>query len=334
MIRLSFTAEALTPLVIAGAAGTGAGPRQEGLRPPSLRGVMRFWFRAMMGAVVGDSSGHATLRELESRVFGSTEAGSSVRIRTWALEVADGRPAHLCMNDQRLEDPGHGVYRDYRRISKPALEPRSRFAVQLEARTLAPLQIAAQSLWLTAALGGVGNRARRGFGSLSLDWGDSPGASELREVLPDLTCPDGNLESIAEWLQSGVGQVRSSYAGLAGATPSRAPAGFSTLSRDTARLWLVTPSNGFWCHWTEAMDALREDPYRGYKSSRRMRSIGKADPRLASPLIIQIKRTSGGKHFGVLLAFENAQYLGTNCCHLDGYLNRASSLTSVEIKLP
>lgn len=332
MIRLSFTAKAITPLVIAGAGGPGAGPTQEGLRGPSLRGVMRFWFRAMMGGVVDTSGGYDALWDVESRVFGSTKAGSAVRVRTSAPSVAPDT-AYLCMNDQRTnQDPGAG--KNYRGISKAALQPGSRFDVEIQARTQAPLELAAQALWLATTLGGIGNRARRGFGSLSLEWKAPPSAGELRRMLPDLAYPDGDLESIAAWLQSGVSQVRSSYAGFAGATRSCAPAGFSTLSKGTARLWLVTSQEKFWKSWSQAMDGLRDVLYRPYKGARRIDSIGSANPRLASPLIIQIKRTSGGDYFGVLLAFENAHYLGPGARHLDAFLTGASSLKRVEVALP
>lgn len=88
------------------------------------------------------------------------------------------------------------------------------------------------------------------------------------------------------------------------------------------------------------MDGLRDVLYRPYKlylakkTGDRIVSIGSAKPRLASPLIIQIKRTTGGNYFGILLAFENTQYLGASSCHLETFLKGTSSLTSVEVTLP
>lgn len=48
MKGLSFKLQVITPLFLAGA-------RQQHveLRPPSIRGALRFWSRAMMGVVVG-----------------------------------------------------------------------------------------------------------------------------------------------------------------------------------------------------------------------------------------------------------------------------------------
>lgn len=331
---IRFTAEALTPLVIAGAGGDGASPVKEGLRAPSLRGLMRFWFRAMMGGVVNTSGGYDKLRNLESRVFGSTKAGSAARIRSVARSIApDPYEAHLCMNDQRRRNE-RGADKNYIAIKKEALPPGSQFDVELGASTQPPLELAAQALWLAAMLGGVGNRSRRGFGSLSLEWADPDAPGALCEVLPGLAYPDGDIEHIATWLEKALAEVRSSYARLAGTSGGGAASGFSALSGGTARLWLVTPSNGFWSDWSEAMGALREDPYRAYKANQDLTSIGNARPREASPLIIQIKRTSGGEYFGVLLAFENAKYLGAKSCHLDSFLKGTSILTSLEVKLP
>lgn len=44
-----FEMEVLTPLFIAGSDPKGVELRREGIRLPSIRGALRFWFRAMMG---------------------------------------------------------------------------------------------------------------------------------------------------------------------------------------------------------------------------------------------------------------------------------------------
>src|SRR5512147_1727418 len=79
--------EAVTPLWIGG-----ADARAE-LRPPSVRGCMRFWFRALAGGLLGE-----TLNEIlraESAVFGNTARASSVVVRLFgspitSVSVIDG----------------------------------------------------------------------------------------------------------------------------------------------------------------------------------------------------------------------------------------------------
>ncbi|MCD6363255.1 MAG: type III-B CRISPR module RAMP protein Cmr1, partial [Synergistetes bacterium] len=47
MHKVSLEVETVTPLFIAGADQRNIG--NEGLRPPSLRGLLRWWFRAALG---------------------------------------------------------------------------------------------------------------------------------------------------------------------------------------------------------------------------------------------------------------------------------------------
>lgn len=49
------------------------------LRPSAFRGPLRFWFRAMMGKIVGDDL--KTLKQLEALAFGATDAGSPFQLR-------------------------------------------------------------------------------------------------------------------------------------------------------------------------------------------------------------------------------------------------------------
>ncbi len=65
--------EAVTPLWIGGAG------RQAELRPPSVRGSLRFWFRALAGGLLGEEL--RSVWEAESAVFGNTTRASSVVVR-------------------------------------------------------------------------------------------------------------------------------------------------------------------------------------------------------------------------------------------------------------
>ena len=65
--------EAVTPLWIGGAG------RQPELRPPSVRGCLRYWLRALLGGTLGEDL--KTLRQAEMAVFGSPQRISPVIIR-------------------------------------------------------------------------------------------------------------------------------------------------------------------------------------------------------------------------------------------------------------
>jgi CRISPR-associated protein Cmr1 len=72
-VNVELSLETVTPIFL------GRADQQPELRPASFRGALRYWYRALVGGVVG-SDLHA-LRVAESKVFGDTEGSSPVRLR-------------------------------------------------------------------------------------------------------------------------------------------------------------------------------------------------------------------------------------------------------------
>ena len=62
MKAITFECETITPMFLTGADG-----RTPELRPPSIKGAMRFWWRAMNGHLPLDK-----LKEEESKIFGAS----------------------------------------------------------------------------------------------------------------------------------------------------------------------------------------------------------------------------------------------------------------------
>src|SRR5438132_13473896 len=80
MPEAKFTLRTLTPLFLAGADQTKAE-----LRPPSFRGLMRYWQRALVGGLVGTSPKELEqVMEAETALFGATDAGSAVAVKVSA----------------------------------------------------------------------------------------------------------------------------------------------------------------------------------------------------------------------------------------------------------
>jgi len=82
MKTITFTCETITPLFLAGADGT-----TPELRAPSIKGALRFWWRAMNGHLPLDDEKDSTgktikegLKTLEGKIFGNTSARSSFAI--------------------------------------------------------------------------------------------------------------------------------------------------------------------------------------------------------------------------------------------------------------
>ncbi len=155
------------------------------LRPATLRGLLRWWWRTMHAAYLDRD----TLKRLETAVWGDAESSSPVRIAVDFMEGEEPRKHPDRKDQQFLKKHGlrtperkmtQGLFyasygmaeKDIRRWFRPA---RSLWRVILTARpgrfngvSLDPRQLseqAAAALWLLTQFGGAGSRTRKGFGS-------------------------------------------------------------------------------------------------------------------------------------------------------------------------
>lgn len=154
--------------------GKGAAPDDEpGLRVSSLRGAVRYWFRALAWQRVGNRP--RVLAALERRVFGSTGAASPVRMRI------PPPPVNRTTGGDWTHGPG-GEWIGYllgqghysapdRTVTVRFLPPGPRSDITLKVRFGPDDRVNAlvmAGLWLVCAYGGVGARTRRGFGGLRI----------------------------------------------------------------------------------------------------------------------------------------------------------------------
>ena len=185
-LRLTVT----TPLFNGGGTNDEAGdPDGTGVRVSSLRGAMRFWFRALAAAITGPDL--RLLARLERTVFGSTGAASPVRLRIprqppLTATTADHSflPRRGAKSDEIRNHPGrwivyllgqgHGDLRNCT-LTRPYVAPGEGFELKLwfgpDADRAA---LALASLWMTCAYGGLGARVRRGFGGLRIVGAEGP----------------------------------------------------------------------------------------------------------------------------------------------------------------
>src|SRR5438270_10146477 len=73
-----------------GGAEAGQNDLEDPFRIPSIRGQLRFWWRATIGGQYEDAD---RLREAESKIWGSTEHASRVRLRILQADRGTERPA-------------------------------------------------------------------------------------------------------------------------------------------------------------------------------------------------------------------------------------------------
>ncbi|MGP4017477.1 type III-B CRISPR module RAMP protein Cmr1 [Saccharopolyspora sp. 5N708] len=179
----TFHLEVVTPLF----SGDDPTSTDSPIRVPSIRGALRYWFRAVAtGHGVDDLS---TLAKEESEIFGDTQNPSAIRMRVISQLVAGGsgtEPAWAKPRSNGAARGGHGrdrnkgqfngvhyllgqglwSHRD--RLTRPFVEPGGRFELQVRL-TDHDEQVNSRfllAMWAWLTYGGLGSRVRRGFGQL------------------------------------------------------------------------------------------------------------------------------------------------------------------------
>lgn len=178
-----------TPLFSRGADNR---PKAE-VRPPSLKGLLRFWFRSIIWPQLGSVEG--VWRE-EQRLFGSTKGQGkfliSITERQGLVQVARGEK----WERHGLAYLGYGAV-DRGETVRPYLKQGGHFTVALTLKkdiSDEEIEFLVKSLKALGLFGGVGARSRKGFGSLSLvslkldgkkDWSAPATIKELQENIKD-----------------------------------------------------------------------------------------------------------------------------------------------------
>ncbi|MGQ9921904.1 MAG: type III-B CRISPR module RAMP protein Cmr1 [Desulfobacca sp.] len=187
----SFEVRFITPLLMGG-----SDPRELdslGLRGNSLRGVWRFWLRALLGGML-PTSRPDTLLALENEVFGKT-GRATFRLRL--LRQSANRQDFL-----RLPHKTGGAA-----AQKPGYQEGARFQVDILPRphvmSADMAKVLLAGIWLWGYLGAMGNRARRGFGSPVL----APAAGQTNpfETLDlQLRQEFQDADDLAQYLRAGI----------------------------------------------------------------------------------------------------------------------------------
>ena len=213
MTWTTLTLQVTTPLFNGGGdAGVGpsAAAEDEGVRAASIRGAMRFWFRALAGALTGPDL--ELLGAMERSIFGGAGSGDDgagaspvlLRIPRQPSLVLPAGP-HVFV-PRRPPEGDRRAQREHREhpnrwilylmgqglanlatfeILRPYVPPGQEFEVKVGFRHARDSSVAERaaieglavaSLWLACAYGGIGARTRRGFGGVRITGAKGPGA--------------------------------------------------------------------------------------------------------------------------------------------------------------
>lgn len=255
LLKAEFACTVLTPMFLSGVDQTTCE-----FRAPSLRGVMRYWYRALLGG-----KGVTDLDELktqESAVFGSTEAASPVKVRITPVAVPleqRGMPGDLPeWSSDSFNNPIKYLWYsvDLGDNNRAFIQPGTSFTVSFtavlprgkgETRVRHAFQETLTAFWLVAHLGSLGTRARRAAGSFSAQLVRTHGSFESPPFREDGRFDPGTV-------QNALGSLLPN--------PSAASTEFSTLGSNS-RVWRSGLAKAYTQRdWTDAVyniaDNLKE----------------------------------------------------------------------------
>ena len=206
------TYKVVTPLFI-----SGEDHKEAELRGPSIKGALRFWYRAIALPRLGSWK---KVKDEEQKIFGSSDTGQG----QFLLRVTTNDKVVITQSPQLWPDHGSaylgygliGLGRDGNRrqvqTSRPYINPGTTFTVEIILKPNCPIEtipILRKSLIALGLLGGLGARSRHGFGSLAIeslkikvhdlekredDW-FPPGSRE--DLYKEINCFVGELVSLS-----------------------------------------------------------------------------------------------------------------------------------------
>jgi|GEM_PF-866892 len=265
------------------------------LRPASVRGVLRDWFRRMMADLIGQGNEKAwsgNLFETEEHVFGSS-AGQASRllVESPSKPKFDGADTPVGRTPAGIAYLGYGPYRYVRGKGQvqhaQAIFPGQdiEFCMRFRWRPgdgekikEAVRDLVLGSLWLWTHLGGLGKRTRRGFGSL---W-----VTDVKGPVPDAWAkqfgPLADMEALKKRILEGLRQAQASFSDAATkilgsdavSTEYHARWGYSSLARSQAVIVPTATAKGEKA-WEKALDdiGLRYKCFRSTLDRRRFSDL-------------------------------------------------------------
>lgn len=179
MEKIEATFRVVTPMFM-----SGADQSKAELRLPSIKGALRFWWRALAWSRYGDLE---KIREEEARLFGSTDEGQAAVL----MKLSSPAPPKISEKGQVLKDGdrvvgegarylGYGVMEAFAsrnkgtqagQLTRPCLLSPFEFTLELRfgrRSTEQQLISLAKALELMGLAGSLGSKSRKGYGSLTL----------------------------------------------------------------------------------------------------------------------------------------------------------------------
>jgi len=133
----------------------GENTEQAELRPPAIKGGMRFWWRAIHGNLSLED-----LKKQESDLFGGAGAGDDTRKSCFRIKLSSAS-----LTPKQIDVLPH---KNDKHFSINGYSENSKFTLQFIGKNATDIKKITKIFELTTILGGLGQRSRRGFGSVQI----------------------------------------------------------------------------------------------------------------------------------------------------------------------
>ena len=270
MEQKEYKFEIVTPLIM-----SGADRNNLELRTQSIKGILRWWYRFINGGIKGLNQ----LKIDEADIFGSQDKASKIKLKINDIPKQTTQ-AYLCMNDNR-----NTQNKQYDKIFRKSYNSSNFFILTVLFNDENIIKEFENILFFINYFGGIGSRWRRGFGSVKI-------INSNNQYL--FTENFDSIEKLKEYLINKLKKIQL-YQNI--------DLSFTNLSNSD--LFIIMPKNKNWQSWQDAMNDLRKEFYRKFKHEINKKNIGNFNPRQASPLIIQIKKTkiaNKDQYYGVIIS--------------------------------
>lgn len=261
----------LTPLLLHGAEKAEARAMKAEWRIPSLKGELRYWYRALYAPRFDKTT---SLAAAEGKLLGTAGGGGNEAQKSNVV-LSEG------LKKLRAEDGKKGPYIELyppKQQASYGFEPKKLFSVQFAYQDEATRSIFEPLLRWFELIGGIGQRSRRGNGAFqaTTDTFDS-----IEEYLDEIEL---NLQKIG---------IRYERNGQMLKTKEH-----STLQHSVPT-WKQTTVGCLFKSEVEARKSIIENAYQGYMYDGKKEVSGGIRPRFASPYHFTVRRI--GQHFAVIL---------------------------------
>lgn len=156
---LTFECKTITPMLMHGADGASAE-----LRPASIKGVLRFWWRAIHGNLPLDE-----LHKQEGEIFGSTDKRSKVNLRIANIGATQAKKfKDLAKEIEKFNGIKYNFYPIFMNNEGKSYFNSLTFDLILSGNDKKALEEAINALIYLNFFGGLGSRSRRGAGSIKI----------------------------------------------------------------------------------------------------------------------------------------------------------------------